>query len=69
MHTGQIPEKMSTVEDVANAMLSLIAISRANPTVVTETVHLAPRIVKGEPASPAADRGRTTNGLGLQRGL
>ncbi|MCV7089174.1 SDR family oxidoreductase [Mycobacterium interjectum] len=43
---GQIPEEMSTVEDVANAMLSLIAISRANPTVVSEIVHLAPRIVK-----------------------
>jgi NAD(P)-dependent dehydrogenase (short-subunit alcohol dehydrogenase family) len=43
---GQIPEEMSTVEDVANAMLSLIAISRANPTVVTEIVHLAPRIIK-----------------------
>jgi NAD(P)-dependent dehydrogenase (short-subunit alcohol dehydrogenase family) len=43
---GQIPEEMSTVEDVANAMLSLIAISRANPTVVSEIVHLAPRIIK-----------------------
>jgi len=37
---------MSTVEDVANAMLSLIAISRANPTVVSEIVHLAPRITR-----------------------
>jgi hypothetical protein len=37
---------MSTVEDVANAMLSLIAMSRANPTVITEIVHLAPRIIK-----------------------
>jgi len=43
---GQIPEEMSTVEDVANAMLSLIAISRANPTVVSEIVHLAPRITR-----------------------
>lgn len=43
---GQIPDEMSTVHDVANAMLSLIAISRANPTVVSEIVHLAPRIVK-----------------------
>lgn len=44
---GQIPDDMSTVEDVANAMLSLIAISRANPTVISEIVHLAPRITKG----------------------
>lgn len=43
---GQIPEEMSSVEDVANAMLSLIAMSRANPTVVSEIVHLAPRIIK-----------------------
>ncbi|OBI24906.1 oxidoreductase [Mycobacterium sp. E1386] len=43
---GQIPDEMSTVDDVANAMLSLIAISRANPTVVSEIVHLAPRIGK-----------------------
>jgi NAD(P)-dependent dehydrogenase (short-subunit alcohol dehydrogenase family) len=49
-HEGQIPDEMSTVEDVANAMLSLIAISRANPTVVSEIVHLAPRIIKGQPA-------------------
>ncbi|WP_068178616.1 SDR family NAD(P)-dependent oxidoreductase [Mycobacterium sp. UM_CSW] len=45
---GQIPAKMSAVVDVANAMLSLIAVSRANPTVVSEIVHLAPRIVKGQ---------------------
>jgi hypothetical protein len=31
-------------------MLSLIAISRANPTVVSEIVHLAPRIIKRRPA-------------------
>ncbi|MFO7161903.1 MAG: SDR family oxidoreductase [Mycolicibacterium hassiacum] len=41
---GQIPAKMSAVDDVANAMPSLIAIARANPTVVTEIVHLAPRV-------------------------
>lgn len=46
---GQIPDDMSTVEDVANAMLSLIAMSRANPTVVSEIVHLAPRIIKSQP--------------------
>jgi NAD(P)-dependent dehydrogenase (short-subunit alcohol dehydrogenase family) len=40
---GQIPSKMSAVEDVANAMLSFIAVARANPTVVSEIVHLAPR--------------------------
>jgi len=44
---GQIPAKMSAVDDVANAMLSLIAVSRANPTVVSDIVHLAPRISKG----------------------
>jgi NAD(P)-dependent dehydrogenase (short-subunit alcohol dehydrogenase family) len=44
---GQIPAKMSAVEDVANAMLSLIAVSRANPTVVSDVVHLAPRFIKG----------------------
>lgn len=40
---GQIPSKMSAVGDVANAMLSLIAIARVNPTVVSDVVHLAPR--------------------------
>ncbi|OBI41917.1 oxidoreductase [Mycobacterium kyorinense] len=49
-HEGQIPDEMSTVEDVANAMLSLIAISRAYPTVVSEIVHLAPRITQAQPA-------------------
>ncbi|MBW0018366.1 MAG: SDR family oxidoreductase [Mycobacterium sp.] len=46
-HEGQIPTKMSSVVDVANTMLSLIAVSRANPTVVSDIVHLAPRITKG----------------------
>jgi NAD(P)-dependent dehydrogenase (short-subunit alcohol dehydrogenase family) len=45
---GQIPAKMSAVDDVANAMLSLIAVSRANPSVVSDVVHLAPRISKGQ---------------------
>jgi NAD(P)-dependent dehydrogenase (short-subunit alcohol dehydrogenase family) len=44
---GQIPATMSAVDDVANAMLSLIAVSRANPTVVSDIVHLAPRFGKG----------------------
>lgn len=48
-HEGQIPDEMSTVEDVADAMLSLIAISRAYPTVISEIVHLAPRIIKRQP--------------------
>ena len=42
---GQIPAVMSAVDDVANAMLSLIAVSRANPTVVSDIVHLSPRTV------------------------
>jgi NAD(P)-dependent dehydrogenase (short-subunit alcohol dehydrogenase family) len=42
-HEGQIPATMSAVDDVANALLSFIAIARANPTVVSEIVHLAPR--------------------------
>lgn len=41
---GQIPAQMSEVGDVANAMLSFIAVARANPTVVSEVVHLAPRV-------------------------
>ena len=40
---GQIPAEMSAVDDVANALLSFIAIARANPTVVSDIVHLAPR--------------------------
>jgi hypothetical protein len=38
---------MSALDDVANTMLSLIAMSRANPTVVSDIVHLAPRVTKG----------------------
>ncbi len=40
---GQLPAKMSAVDDVANAMLSFIAVARANPSVVTDVVHLVPR--------------------------
>lgn len=43
---GQIPARMSELDDVANTLLSLIAVARANPSVVTEIVHLAPRFVK-----------------------
>lgn len=42
-HEGQIPAEMSAVDDVANALLSFIAVARANPTVVSDIVHLAPR--------------------------
>jgi NAD(P)-dependent dehydrogenase (short-subunit alcohol dehydrogenase family) len=45
---GQIPAEMSAVTDVANAMVSLIGISRANPTVVSDVVHLAPRVITGQ---------------------
>lgn len=45
---GQIPAKMSAVNDVANAMLSFIAVARANPSVVSDVVHLAPRTAKGQ---------------------
>jgi NADP-dependent 3-hydroxy acid dehydrogenase YdfG len=41
---GQIPAKMSALNDVANALLSFIAVSRANPTVISDVVHLAPRV-------------------------
>ncbi len=40
---GQIPARMSAVEDVANALLSFIAVARANPSVVSDIVHLSPR--------------------------
>jgi NADP-dependent 3-hydroxy acid dehydrogenase YdfG len=40
---GQVPPQMSTVADVANTLVSLIAAARANPSVVAEVVHLAPR--------------------------
>ncbi|EHI10501.1 clavaldehyde dehydrogenase [Mycolicibacterium thermoresistibile ATCC 19527] len=40
---GQIPATMSAVDDVANTMLSFIAVARANPSVVPEIVHLSPR--------------------------
>ena len=43
---GQIPAEMSALDDVANAMLSLIAVARANSSVITEIVHLAPRASK-----------------------
>jgi hypothetical protein len=45
---GKDATKGSAVNDVANAMLSLIAISRENPTVVSDIAHLTPRITSGE---------------------
>jgi NAD(P)-dependent dehydrogenase (short-subunit alcohol dehydrogenase family) len=43
---GQIPPEMSSAADVANTLVALIAAARTNPTVVTESVHLAPRPTK-----------------------
>ncbi len=40
---GQIPSQMSAVADVANALASLVAAARDNPSVVAESVTLAPR--------------------------
>jgi NADP-dependent 3-hydroxy acid dehydrogenase YdfG len=45
---GKDAAEGSAVNDVANAMLSLIAISRENPTVVSDIVHLTPRITLGQ---------------------
>jgi NAD(P)-dependent dehydrogenase (short-subunit alcohol dehydrogenase family) len=43
---GQIPSEMSSAADVANSLVSLIADARNNSTVVTESVHFAPRATK-----------------------
>jgi len=40
---GQIPAQMSAVADVANTLASLVAAARDNPSVVPESVILAPR--------------------------
>jgi NAD(P)-dependent dehydrogenase (short-subunit alcohol dehydrogenase family) len=40
---GQIPARMSAVADVANTLASLVAAARDNPSVVPESVVLAPR--------------------------
>jgi NADP-dependent 3-hydroxy acid dehydrogenase YdfG len=45
---GQLPARMSTLRDVANTLVSLVTLARANPTVVPEVVQLAPRIKKVE---------------------
>ncbi|MCP9275889.1 SDR family oxidoreductase [Mycolicibacterium arenosum] len=41
---GQLPAQMSALNDVANTLVSLVTLSYANPTVVPESVQLAPRI-------------------------
>jgi NAD(P)-dependent dehydrogenase (short-subunit alcohol dehydrogenase family) len=40
---GQIPPQMSAVSDVAHTLVSFVAAARANPSVVPEVIHLAPR--------------------------
>ncbi|AKK25463.1 SDR family oxidoreductase [Mycobacterium sp. EPa45] len=44
VRSGAVPERMSGLFDVANTLLSLVATARANPSVISEVVHLAPRI-------------------------
>ena len=41
---GQLPAQMSALTDVANTLVSLVTLAHANPTVVPESVQLAPRI-------------------------
>ncbi len=41
---GQLPERMSTLRDVANTLVSLVTTAYRNPSVVPEVVALAPRI-------------------------
>jgi NADP-dependent 3-hydroxy acid dehydrogenase YdfG len=45
---GQLPERMSALRDVANTLVSLVTMARANPTVVPEVVLLAPRVEKAD---------------------
>jgi NAD(P)-dependent dehydrogenase (short-subunit alcohol dehydrogenase family) len=40
---GQLPGRLSALADVANTLVSLLAAARDNPSVVPESVHLAPR--------------------------
>ncbi|MCV7172670.1 SDR family oxidoreductase [Mycobacterium manitobense] len=51
---GQLPARMSALDDVADTLLTLIAAAYANPTVVPEFVQLAPRFKKSAPR-PAQD--------------
>lgn len=41
---GQLPAQMSTLSDVANTLVSLVTMAWRNPSVVPESVSLAPRI-------------------------
>lgn len=41
---GQLPERMSALDDVADTLVSLVQTAYQNPTVVPEVVQLAPRI-------------------------
>lgn len=41
---GALPEQMSALGDVANTLVSLVTMAHANPTVVPESVQLAPRV-------------------------
>jgi NADP-dependent 3-hydroxy acid dehydrogenase YdfG len=41
---GQLPAQMSALKDVANTLVSLAVLAYANPSVVPESVQLAPRI-------------------------
>ncbi len=43
---GQLPERMSALDDVANTLVSLVTLAHANPSVVPEVVLLAPRVKK-----------------------
>jgi NADP-dependent 3-hydroxy acid dehydrogenase YdfG len=45
---GQLPGRMSALRDVANTLVSLVTMARANPTVVPEVVLLAPRVEKAD---------------------
>jgi NADP-dependent 3-hydroxy acid dehydrogenase YdfG len=41
---GQLPAQMSTLNDVANTLVSLVITAHQNPSVVPEIVQLSPRI-------------------------
>jgi NAD(P)-dependent dehydrogenase (short-subunit alcohol dehydrogenase family) len=43
---GQLPARMSELDDVAHTLVSLVTLAYANPSVVPEIVQLAPRIKK-----------------------
>jgi NAD(P)-dependent dehydrogenase (short-subunit alcohol dehydrogenase family) len=44
---GQLPEAMSSLSDVANTLLGLIALARRNTSVITEVVELTTRTAAG----------------------